>query len=175
MTYQERIQALLGDEPSRILDLHGRGDLLRLAAVPGGTMDAVVSVLALASADDVAGVLDEVVRVLRPGGRLVFVELVAPPPGSRRRRMQGLLAPLWRRTAEVSRPPRDLWNDLRAARFGKLCFERFDEPGLFGLAVPHIAGVATKARARELEDEMPFAFGASSPRVFSAPPRGFFG
>jgi SAM-dependent methyltransferase len=175
MTYQERIRSLLGDEPARILDLHGRGDLLRLAAVPGGTMDAVVSVLALASADDVAGLLDEVLRVLRPGGRLVFVELVAPPAGSRRRRLQWLLAPLWRRTADVARPPRDLWNDLRAARFGKLSFERFDQPGLLGLAVPHIAGVATTARAAGFSDVVPFAFGASSPRVFSAPPRGFFG
>jgi hypothetical protein len=113
--------------------------------------------------------------VLRPGGRFVFVEAVAPPAGSRRRRLQRLLAPIWRRTADVARPLRDLWNDLRAARFAKLSFERFDQPGLLGLSVPHISGVATTARASAFGDAMPFAFGASSPRVLSAPPRGFFG
>jgi hypothetical protein len=88
--------------------------------------------------------------------------------------LQWLLAPLWRRTAPVSRPPRDLWNDLRAARFAKLSFERFDEPGLLGLAVPHIAGVATKARGYAA-DPMALALGMSSPRALSAPPQGFFG
>ena len=50
--------------------------------VPDDTADAVVGTLVLCGVDDPDRVLDEVVRVLKPGGRYVFYEHVAAPAGT---------------------------------------------------------------------------------------------
>jgi SAM-dependent methyltransferase len=178
MRYDQRIRALLGGQATGdVLEIDGNGDRVRLAAVRDHSLDAVTSVNALAATDDVAAVLDEVHRVLKPGGRLVFVELVAAPAESRRRQWQWLLAPLWRQTVPVDPSPRDLWNDLRAARFANLRFELFDQPGILGLAVPHLAGVAITGRRTRAaaQPALPRSLTASSPRALTNAPRAFFG
>jgi SAM-dependent methyltransferase len=117
--------------------------LERLRGQPSGSADAIVSLGALADADDVEVVLAEMKRVLRPEGRLLFVEPVAARPGSRLRRAQRALGGLWTLLAGGdTTAPRDLWNDLKVARFGRLTFDRVNLPGLGGLPVPHIVGDA---------------------------------
>lgn len=64
-----------------------------------GEFDAVVSTLVLCSVTDLAAALAEVRRVLRPGGRLLFVEHVAATTRPDRLRWQRRLEPLWRRAA----------------------------------------------------------------------------
>ena len=59
------------------------------------TLDAVVGTLVLCSVTDVARVLGEVQRVLKPGGILVLIEHVAAPADTRRRRWQRRFAPAW--------------------------------------------------------------------------------
>lgn len=178
MRHGKRINDLLGGSTSgRTLALDGHSDRLRLAAEPDHRVDTVVSAQALAAADDVTMMLDEIRRVLRPGGRLVFVEPVASPVGSLRRRLQWALGPLWRQAVGLETPPRDLWNDLRAARFAQLRLESFTQPGLLGLRIPHLAGVAVTAavpRAVGLDTIAP-SLNASSPRLLTPPPRRFFG
>lgn len=66
---------------------------------PDESFDAVVSTLVLCSVPDVARTLAEIRRVLKPGGALVFLEHVAAEDGSRRRRWQGRVEPLWSRIA----------------------------------------------------------------------------
>lgn len=56
--------------------------------LPDDSVDAVVSTIVLCSVADQDRALAEVVRVLRPGGRLVFFEHVAAPRGTWRRRAQ---------------------------------------------------------------------------------------
>lgn len=57
--------------------------------------DTVVSTLVMCSVADLASSLGEVQRVLKPGGRFVFIEHVAAAPGSSRRRWQGRIEPFW--------------------------------------------------------------------------------
>jgi SAM-dependent methyltransferase len=125
------------------------GRMARLAATADASVDTVVTVAALAEAPDVDSLLAEIRRVLRPGGRLLFVEPVAAPAGTRLRRLQRTFDWLWRVLAGSVRVPRDLWNDLKTARFGALSYRQLSVPGLFGLPVPHLVGQAMRTGQEE--------------------------
>ncbi|BDG17332.1 class I SAM-dependent methyltransferase [Thermus brockianus] len=60
--------------------------------LPEESVEAVVATLVLCSVADPRATLAEILRVLKPGGRLVFLEHVAAPPGSSLRRFQDLLS-----------------------------------------------------------------------------------
>ena len=66
---------------------------------PDASFDVAVSTLVLCSVDDPATALAELRRVLRPGGRLVFIEHVAAEDRPRRLTWQRRLEPLWKRLA----------------------------------------------------------------------------
>lgn len=106
------------------------------------SVDVVVSTLVLCSVGDVAQTLREVRRVLKPGGRFVFVEHVAAPRGSRLRTVQNLIQPLWTPLADGCHPNRETWNDIEQAGFVDVRVEHFRLP--VGPAGPHIAGVAVR-------------------------------
>ncbi len=110
---------------------------------PDASADAVVSTLVLCSVSDPAAALAEALRVLRPGGRFVFVEHVAAEPGSFLRRLQRALRAPWGVVADGCRPDRDTEALIRIAGFADVTLERFRVP--LGLVAPHIAGVATAA------------------------------
>lgn len=108
-----------------------------------GVADAVISTLLLCSVEDPAAVLAEIRRVLKPGGRFVFIEHVAAPPGTRTRRRQRLVRPLWKRLADGCTPDRETWRWIEQAGFRRLDCERFTLN--LPIAGPHIAGVAIKS------------------------------
>jgi len=113
----------------------------RLPAVAAGA-DAVVSTLVLCSVEDLEAALREILRVLRPGGRFVFVEHVAALPGSKTRRRQDWICPLWRRFADGCHPNRDTARWIQQAGFSKVHCENITLP--LPIVGPHIAGFAVK-------------------------------
>ncbi len=73
----------------RALSLRGlSGDVLLGQAeaipLPEGSVEAVVATLVLCSVEDPRRALAEILRVLKPGGRFVFLEHVAAPQGTLR-------------------------------------------------------------------------------------------
>lgn len=67
--------------------------------VPDASLDAVVGTLVLCTVPDPAATLAEIRRVLRPGGRFVYLEHIAATDTPRTRRWQELAEPVWKRVA----------------------------------------------------------------------------
>ncbi|HEX2513750.1 MAG TPA: class I SAM-dependent methyltransferase [Chloroflexota bacterium] len=113
--------------------------------LPDGSADAVVATLVLCSVEDVPGALAEVRRLLRPGGRFVFLEHVAAPEGTTLRRTQRLVQPLWSIIADGCHPDRETWADLEGAGFAALRYDRFriETPAPMAFTSPAIAGTAS--------------------------------
>jgi ubiquinone/menaquinone biosynthesis C-methylase UbiE len=113
--------------------------------VADASVDAVVSTLVLCSVRDVAAVLREVLRVLKPGGKFVFLEHVAAPPGTLLRRVQRLGRPISKFIGDGCHLDRETWRFVESAGFAKVELEHFRLP--LPLNGPHIAGSAWKASA----------------------------
>lgn len=124
------------------LELHPRG--AEILELDDQSVDAVVATLVLCSVDDPRAVLSEVRRVLRPGGRFIFLEHVAADPGTRLHRLQGWLRKPWAWTFEGCELRRNTGAIIRAAGFDEVEEERFRvslSPMPFS---PHVAGIATR-------------------------------
>ena len=109
-----------------------------------GVADAVVATLVLCSVGDVRAALSEVQRLLRPGGRFVFLEHVAAPAGTGLRRAQRAVRPLWAALADGCHPDRETWTAIESAGFSGLRYDRFriDVPPPLAFLSPAIAGSA---------------------------------
>jgi len=111
--------------------------------LPDQSTDAVVTTLALCSVDQTQ-VLNQIYRILRPGGRLLFLEHIVAPKGTLLRRLQYLIRQPWRWWFGcMLNCKTDI--TLRTAGFSNIELEYFELKGL--LSVPakhHIVGIATK-------------------------------
>lgn len=110
--------------------------------LPDASVDYVVGTLVLCSVPCQQTVLDEVSRVLRPGGKYLFVEHVAAQPGTWKAFVQRMIKPIWRCCADGCCIDRKTWEILGAFPFAKVEIERFDLK--FPVVSPHIMGVATR-------------------------------
>jgi ubiquinone/menaquinone biosynthesis C-methylase UbiE len=106
------------------------------------SVDAAVSTLVLCSVSDPVQSVREVLRVLKPGGRFIFVEHVAAPKGSGHRLFQRLFRPIWVSLAGNCHPDRETWTLIEQAGFAEVQIDHFPLP--VGLTSPHIAGYAKK-------------------------------
>ena len=111
--YGPEVTHLIGLDPSpKLLAMAGGRfssgrfpvELLQASAeaipLESGSIDSVVSTWTLCSIPDVAGALQEMRRVLKPDGRLLFVEHgLAPARDAGVQRWQHRLTPLWRPVA----------------------------------------------------------------------------
>jgi len=106
-----------------------------------GSADVVVTTAVLCSVHDQAKTLREIRRVLKPGGRLVFLEHVAADRTTSLRKIQRFVRPLWRCIADGCDPSRDTRDAIVEAGFSLVQFESFRLP--LGPVATHIAGIAT--------------------------------
>lgn len=106
-----------------------------------GRFDAVVSTLTLCSVRSPETALQEVLRVLRPGGRFVFLEHVAAHHSSPLLRRQRRWAPVFGVLAGC-RPHQDTAHLIETAGFSSVDVERLTLP--LPVVSPHAAGWASK-------------------------------
>jgi len=108
---------------------------------PDGSFDTVVSTLVLCTVPDQESALEEVRRVLRPGGRLLFIEHVRAAGSTAR--WQDRLDPLWGRLHGGCHPNRDTVAAIEEAGFEIETFESFYPPIFLSSFTPHVQGSAT--------------------------------
>eukprot|EP00271_Cylindrocystis_brebissonii_P002810 TRINITY_DN13595_c0_g2_i1.p1 TRINITY_DN13595_c0_g2~~TRINITY_DN13595_c0_g2_i1.p1 ORF type:complete len:534 (+),score=31.06 TRINITY_DN13595_c0_g2_i1:316-1917(+) len=120
--------------------LPGVAERLPLA---NNSADVVVCTLLLCSVADVPQVLQEVQRVLKPGGRFLFLEHVAAPEGTNLRRLQAALDPLQQFLADGCHLTRDPLPAMQSVGFSSLQTHRLSVEGM-SLLSPHLCGVAVK-------------------------------
>lgn len=125
----EKVREVVGVDPSQPLldlarvrakDVELDTTLQRASAesLPfgGASFDTVVVTYSLCSVADVGRALSEMRRVLRPKGRLLFIEHGLAPEADVAR-WQRIITPAWRRIGGGCRLDRDVRAELRAAGF----------------------------------------------------------
>ena len=119
----------------------GNAQRIELAA---GVADYAVSTLVLCSVIDPARVLSEIRRILRPGGRFLFIEHVAAPAGGWLRRWQRLMYPVWCVIGDGCRTTCETGTAIRKAGFSTVVIEEFLAEAVPPWVRPHIAGYAVR-------------------------------
>lgn len=108
---------------------------------PDASFDTVLTLHVLCSVNNQPDVLAEVRRVLRPGGRFLFLEHVAAPPETRTARVQKTINPVWNAVSGCNFT-RDTGATIRAAGFSDVEITAFNVENWPKLVSPHVMGVA---------------------------------
>jgi ubiquinone/menaquinone biosynthesis C-methylase UbiE len=104
--------------------------------------DFVFVSLVCCSVNDVQQTLSEIKRVLKPNGRLLFLEHVAAPEGTQRRKWQNLLNPAWGKIAGNCHLNRETEQRLLDAGFIMEDIKRESLRKAMALVRPSIRGTA---------------------------------
>src|SRR5215211_6710507 len=108
---------------------------------PNGSFDTVVSTLVLCTVPNQEAALDETRRVLRPGGRLLFIEHVRAEGSTAR--WQDRLERLWGWLFASCHPNRETLAAIEKAGFDMEALENFLPPDPLSFLQPHVQGSAT--------------------------------
>jgi ubiquinone/menaquinone biosynthesis C-methylase UbiE len=109
--------------------------------------DTAVVTLVLCTVQDPARALEEIARVLKPGGRLLFLEHVRTPDAPRLARWQDRLERPWGWVAGGCHPNRDTMAALEASPLDVESVQRGEMPKAPPLVKPLVAGAAVRAAA----------------------------
>ncbi|HEV7466182.1 MAG TPA: class I SAM-dependent methyltransferase [Candidatus Dormibacteraeota bacterium] len=110
---------------------------------PDASVDTVVSTLVLCTVSNPATALLEIGRVLRPGGRLLFLEHVRGE--GRRGRVQERVTPVWRRLAGGCHLDRDTVSAIRRQGFEVRGLTSLQPRGALATVLrPVVVGVAVR-------------------------------
>jgi SAM-dependent methyltransferase len=157
MYYPPGVNRLVGIDPHFILALPALERRIRSVAFPverhalradgdlpfdAGRFDCIVSTWTLCSISDPRRALAEMHRVLKPGGRLIFIEH-GRAPSERVARWQDRINPVWRRIADGCNMNRPIDRIVQEGGFELGSFERFRHHGP-GLLAHMYRGVATR-------------------------------
>jgi ubiquinone/menaquinone biosynthesis C-methylase UbiE len=137
---ERRLRRKAREAPVPVELLSAPAEALPLAAA---SVDTVVGTLVLCTVDDPALVLAEVARVLRPGGRYLFLEHVRAHDAGLAR-WQDRLAPLWGVIGGGCHPNRATLATLRASPLTVAEVREGHIPKTAPLVRPMIAGVAER-------------------------------
>lgn len=116
-----------------------RGEAIDL---PDNSVSAIVGTLVLCTVNDPQQVISEIRRILQPGGRYIFVEHVAAMLGSKERKFQDYLHPLWHRLFEGCHLNRNTQQTINQAGFASVTMNRFNLQPRWLPFRPHIFGSA---------------------------------
>ncbi|KAM7338310.1 hypothetical protein ACRRTK_001797 [Alexandromys fortis] len=115
-----------------------------MSQVADGSMDVVVSTLVLCSVKNQEKILQEVCRVLRPGGAYFFLEHVADERSTWNYFWQQVLDPAWSLLFDGCNLTRESWKALEQASFSKLKLQHIQALLSLSLVQPHVWGYAVK-------------------------------
>lgn len=114
-------------------------------AVDANSIDVVVSTHVLCSIHDVDKCLQEIKRILVPGGHFFYVEHVKYPLANKvGQALQTALNPMWMLFNDNCRLTQDLDNELNAAHFSSVHHEQLILDNVNFFIRPHLLGYAIK-------------------------------
>ncbi|CAO2828771.1 unnamed protein product [Amaranthus hypochondriacus] len=138
--YARKAAASSGLPPENFKFLQAVGEALPL---DDASVDAVVGTLVLCSVNDVNRTLQEVKRVLKPGGLYMFVEHVAANDGTALRLLQTVLNPLQQLLADGCHLTRETGSYISQAGFSSVDSST-TYVSSFLFVNPHLYGIAHK-------------------------------
>ncbi len=123
------------------IDIHN--ELGENTQVATSSCDAAISTFVLCSVRDQNQILKQLLRVLKPGGKFIFIEHVAAEKGTLLRLYQNLTNPihlLWAKNCHINR---ETLLAIQNAGFKNITLEQ-ENIKIWGVPVPHIRGVGYK-------------------------------
>ncbi len=111
--------------------------------LPDSSVDFIVSTLVLCSVKDVNKVLAEIKRILKPGGKFIFIEHVVAPKKTFLHFFQNILTPFFKITADNCHLNRDILSYIKN-NFNEVEYNEFIPKYKLGFLTPHIIGYAKK-------------------------------
>ncbi len=110
--------------------------------VEDNSIDYVVSTHVLCSVTDLQASLQEIERILKPGGSFIFIEHVGEKCGTWTRRVQDGVNPVWKNLFDNCHINRETWKILE--QIGLETVNYYEFKLAIPLVSPHIAGIVKK-------------------------------